>query len=68
MKSRFNEERETNNRTVFKRLYLRSKIDCHLCQPNQGCNRRHKKLQRNWKKFRKKQWKERRSIFQELFL
>lgn len=51
-------ENITDSRT-FKRIWLRSKLDCDRCPPNKGCNRKHKKLDnKNWKKYRKKQWKQ----------
>lgn len=57
MKVRFLEQRETMSRKVFKRLFLRRKLDCPICGPNRGCNARKKRLQKNWKKFRKTHWK-----------
>lgn len=58
MKNRFLEERLTGNSTVFKRLWLRRKLDCPICGPNRGCNFRNKRKQKSWKVFRKTRWKD----------
>jgi hypothetical protein len=49
-------EETTDSRTY--KLALRSKVlGCPICGPNSGCNSRGKDHQRNWKKFRKTQYK-----------
>ena len=58
MKNRFTELRITTNSKVFKCLYYRDKLSCPICPPNKGCNYKHYRKPRNWKGFRKKQWKD----------
>lgn len=51
----------TTNSRIYKHarnVYISDKEGyCGWCQMNRGCNKWHRKDQRNWKKFRKHQWK-----------
>ena len=53
----------TENSNVYKRLFWRKLSNelglCNYCPPHKGCNRRKKRSEedRNWKNFRKTQWK-----------
>lgn len=51
----------TNNSRVYKlyrNFYISGKEGyCGWCQMNRGCNKWHRRPQRNWKKYRKNQWK-----------
>lgn len=48
----------TNNNKEYKnaKIDLEGSSRCPICSPNSGCNRNRKK-ERNWKSFRKTQWK-----------
>lgn len=53
---------ETTDNRTYKAVQQRMYIECPFCPPHRGCNRRHSKgrpiyKQRNWKRFRKTQWK-----------
>jgi hypothetical protein len=39
------------------RELLRHELHCDFCSPNRGCNRIHKRRVKNWKSFRKTQYK-----------
>jgi hypothetical protein len=52
----------TTNRKVYKILLRRKFYDdhglCHYCGPHSGCNSNNRLYKmRNWKKYRKTQWK-----------
>lgn len=51
---------ETYNSRVYKLLKRSKVLGCPICGPNSGCNSSSRKgdLDRNWKKFRKTQWKQ----------
>jgi len=49
---------ETTDSRTYK-LALRSAVlGCPICGPHRGCNGMSEKKQRNWKKFRKTQYKD----------
>lgn len=41
----------------YKVFVVKPKLRCTYCPPNKGCNRNNIRFQRNWKKYRKTQWK-----------
>lgn len=51
----------TTNRSVYNRVQRQYLFEyenlCHYCPPHRGCNRRFRKIDRNWKRYRKTQWK-----------
>lgn len=51
---------ETLNSREYKILQRDQELGCPICGPNSGCNSSSRRglLERNWKKFRKTQWKE----------
>lgn len=51
----------TSNNKEFKASLYYGEI-CPICKPNRGCNRRSKGHDRNWKRFRKTQWKNKENI------
>jgi len=52
---------ETDNSVVYRRcrnIHLAKEHGfCEYCSPNRGCNRRARGSERNWKRFRKTQYK-----------
>lgn len=52
----------TTNSRIYKLLFRKYLLNvdglCPICPPHRGCNYRRKKHQKNWKYFRKKQWKD----------
>lgn len=48
---------QTKDRREYNLLIRHYNLYCSYCPPNKGCNLRIKRMQRNWKKFRKTQWK-----------
>jgi hypothetical protein len=49
---------ETTNSRVYKMTKWQIGFSgCPICSPHRGCNRRNKKYDRNWKNFRKTQYK-----------
>ncbi len=51
---------KTSDNRVYKLLQRSKVLGCPICGPNSGCNSSSRRgvLDRNWKKFRKTQWKE----------
>lgn len=53
---------ETTNNSSYKKAFIASGVcGCDWCAPNKGCNKRHRQANddlRNWKHYRKHQWKE----------
>lgn len=47
----------TFNSYVFKKIHNFYNLGCDRCPPHRGCNRFWKSLDKNWKKYRKTQWK-----------
>lgn len=55
---KFKELRETNHSRVYKMIERSFVLGCPICGPNTGCNSNNKNYTlKNWKKFRKTQWK-----------
>ena len=42
---------------TYRLAYYSIVSKCGMCSPHKGCNRRYIKREKNWKKFRKKQYK-----------
>lgn len=58
MKRFIDEFKTTTNRMVYIRCKRRlERIGCFICPPNQGCNRKIKRFDNNWKRHRKAQYK-----------
>lgn len=47
----------TDSRTYKLASRTKELLACPVCAPNKGCNRRRKRMQRNWKKFRETKFK-----------
>lgn len=47
----------TENSRVYRLLQRENVYGCPICAPHKGCNASNKYEVRNWKKFRKTQWK-----------
>ena len=43
--------------SVYKKIKGNIVSVCGWCMPNKGCNKWHKKNSKNWKSYRKTQWK-----------
>jgi hypothetical protein len=54
--------KNTDNRTIYKRVrwYVLSIEEgyCAWCKPHRGCNSKRDRMIRNWKRYRKTQYKE----------
>ena len=59
MKRRAEEFKDTDNRSVYKKLFTKLYSSCPMCSPNKGCNKRSRNRFhiRTWKKFRKTKYK-----------
>ncbi len=47
----------TNNRSVYNKCYRNLYTYCPICAFNRGCNRDRKNRSKNWKEYRKTQYK-----------
>ena len=48
----------TDNSKEYKMTKRRMDLGCPICGPNRGCNRNRDNDFRNWKRYRKTQWRE----------
>lgn len=48
--------KNTINSQVYKKTF-RINMGCPICEPNKGCNQNRDNNYRNWKTWRKNQWK-----------
>ena len=51
------QQKDYNDSRTWKFIHMFSKFGCILCGPNSGCNRKSKKISRDWKRNRKIKWK-----------
>ena len=57
MKRRKNILETTSDSRTYKMTMRSQVLGCPICGPNSGCNYRGKRKQRNWKQFRKTNYK-----------
>ena len=53
---KYEEEKNTGSRSVFRKLMCNRLLSCGYCPPNKGCNRK-RSQGRGWKEHRRTQWK-----------
>ena len=58
MRNRKRNSKHTDNSRVYKMTMRDIHLGCPICPPNKGCNTNRDNEFRNWKRWRKSQWKE----------
>lgn len=58
LRKRVKSLKEETNSTIYRRIRNSIFSGCPMCSPHKGCNKWKSGFEKNWKKYRKNQWKD----------